>query len=230
MFQEGGLFGDWLYDHSIGLLGKPWKSFWGRGFPFLPMWTPAATTMFGVFATYVLTGKRWSHRSGDELRASGEALGAPASSPASGGPSQTAGGTPALPVAKPVSEVAKLLWLVGLGFGCLLVSWLWSLHLPIVKNRRTSTFALWCGGLSYLRLALFWWVVDVKNWRRGLGLWTAIGSNSILAYIMACLLMGGYGEIAWVFLGNLKPHLGDTPAQITAEAKQARQFVEGLVS
>ena len=39
LVQAGGIFGDWLYDLSIGLLGPPWKSPYGRGFPFLPMWT-----------------------------------------------------------------------------------------------------------------------------------------------------------------------------------------------
>ncbi|MDD4870398.1 MAG: DUF5009 domain-containing protein [Kiritimatiellae bacterium] len=109
---------------------------------------------------------------------------------------------------KPWENKIKLQWLVMLGVVCLLTAWLWSYHLPIVKNRWTSTFALWCGGWSYLLLALFWWVIDVKGWRRGLGLWTAIGSNSILSYIMTSLFMGGFGAIATVFLGNLKPHMG----------------------
>lgn len=52
-------------------------------------------------------------------------------------------------------------------------------------------------------------MIDVRGWRRGLGLWTAIGANSILAYVMASLLMGGFEEFARVFLGNLLPHLGE---------------------
>jgi predicted acyltransferase len=99
--------------------------------------------------------------------------------------------------------------LIVLGAGCLLLGWLGSFHLPIVKTRWTSTYVLWCGGLSYLLLALFWWAVDLKGWRRGLGVWIAIGSNSILAYIMASLLMSGFGQIAVAFLGGLQPHLGD---------------------
>jgi predicted acyltransferase len=190
VFKEGGLFGDWLYDHSIGLLGKPWKSHWGRGFPFLPMWGHAATTMLGVFATYIVMGKWWEPSTGKRAESNQSAA-------------------PSAPDISGLSNATKLRWLVGLGVGFLVVSWLWSFHLPIVKNRWTSTFALWCGGLSYLLVALFWWVIDVKGWRRGTGLWAAIGCNSILAYIMACLLMGGFGEIAWVFLGNLKPHLGE---------------------
>jgi predicted acyltransferase len=195
VFQRGGLLSDWLYDHSIGLLGHPWKSPYGQGFPFLPMWTHAATTMLGVFGTYVLMGRWWS-----------QAPGAPTSSPAFSEEGHPAGTMPALPVA--VSNATKLRWLVSLGFGCLLVGWLWGFHLPIVKNRWTSTFALWCGGLSFLLVALFWWVMDVKGWRRGFGLWTAIGCNSILAYIMASTLMSGFGAVAGEFFGGLKPHLG----------------------
>jgi len=43
------------------------------------------------------------------------------------------------------------------------------------------------------------------------GTWfvVAIGSNSILAYIMAALLMPGFKAFAGVFLGNLKPVIGD---------------------
>jgi predicted acyltransferase len=103
----------------------------------------------------------------------------------------------------------KLKWLLVAGACCLLAGWLWSLNMPIVKRRWTSTYVLWCGGLSYFLLALFWWVIDVKGWRRGLGLWLAIGSNSVLAYVLAALLMPGFEALAGVFLGNLKPVLGE---------------------
>lgn len=163
-FKIGLVFSDWLYDQTIGLLGKPWKSQWGRGFP-ITLWNHGATAMLGVFAARILRAS-WENK-------------------------------------------RKLKWLVGLGVGCMLTGWLWSFHLPIVKNRWTSSYVLWCGGLSYLLLALFWWVIDVRGWRRGLGLWQAIGANSILAYIMAALLMDGFKSFAGVFLGNLKPYLGD---------------------
>jgi hypothetical protein len=113
VFKEGGLFGDWLYDHSIGLLGKPWKSHWGRGFPFLPMWTHVATTMLGVFGTYILLGK---------------SLGTSASPPADGSMKSAAAETPVLPDAGSAWAGPRLRRLVLLGLGCLLVAWLWSFH------------------------------------------------------------------------------------------------------
>ena len=164
VFKAGAIFSDWVYDHTVGRLGKPWKSHYGRGFP-ITLWNHGATAMLGVFAARILQ-QPWENR-------------------------------------------RKLRWLLAIGAGCLLAGWVWSLDLPIVKRRWTSSYVLWCGGLSYALLAMFWWLVDVWGWRRGLGLWLAIGYNSILAYIMAALLMPGFRAFAGVFLGNLKPLLGD---------------------
>ncbi len=52
-FKEGAILSDWLYDHSVGLLGAPWKSQYGRGFV-LTFWTHGATAMLGVFAARIL--------------------------------------------------------------------------------------------------------------------------------------------------------------------------------
>ncbi len=164
VFKPGPIFSDWVYDNTVGLLGKPWKSQYGRGFP-ITLWNHGATAMLGVFAARVLQ-QSWENR-------------------------------------------RKLKWLLVIGGCCLLAGWLWSLDMPIVKRRWTSSYVLWCGGLSYLLLGMFWWGIDVWGWRRGLGLWLAIGSNSILAYIIAALLMPGFKAFAGVFVGNLKPLMGD---------------------
>jgi len=118
-FKEGALLSDWIYWHTIGLLPKPWASPWHGG-DVITLTTHGATAMLGVFATYIITGKWRSPLTRDIPPASREAPG--------------------------VLDTTKLLWLVGLGLGCLLVGWLWSFHLPIVKNRWTSTFVLWGGG------------------------------------------------------------------------------------
>jgi predicted acyltransferase len=56
-FKEGGIFSDWVYDHSVGLLGKPWSSPHGRGF-LVSLWTHGATAMLGVFAACIVTSSR----------------------------------------------------------------------------------------------------------------------------------------------------------------------------
>lgn len=163
-FTKGAILSDWLYDHSVGLLGKPWSSPYGRGFllGFLPH---GATAMLGVFAADILRS------AADDRR--------------------------------------KLRWLLTLGFGCLLLGGLWSLHFPIVKNRWTSSYVLWAGGWSFLLLALFWWVIDVRRIRGWTPLFAAIGANSLLAYLMASVFQRPLRSLADVLFGGLKPHLGD---------------------
>jgi predicted acyltransferase len=163
-FTKGAILSDWLYDHSVGLLGKPWSSPYGRGF-LLTLWPHGATAMLGAFGCYILRS--------------------------------------------PHSDAQKLRSLLGIGSACLVAGWLWSFHFPIVKNRWTSTYVLWAGGWSYLLLALFYWVIDVRRWRRGLGLFVAIGSNSLLAYLIAAVFMRPFRSLADVLFGGLRPWLGD---------------------
>jgi len=163
-FTKGAILSDWIYDHSVGLLGKPWSSPYGRGF-MLTLFPHGATAMLGVFATYILRSAR--------------------------------------------SDARKLRWLLTLGLGCFVVGWLWSLHMPIVKNRWTSTYVLWAGGWSYLLLAAFWWSIDVKRVRAWTPLFVAIGANSLLAYLLASVFQRPFRTLAEILFAGLKPHLGD---------------------
>jgi len=163
-FAEGAILSDWLYDHSVGLLGAPWKSQWGRGFV-LTFWPHGATAMLGVFAARILKAA-WS-------------------------------------------EVRKMQWLIVVGLGCLVAGWLWSFHFPIVKRRWTSSYVLWAGGWSYLLMAACHWIVDVKGLRRWAGLFVVIGSNSILAYLIAGVFMKPFASLATVLFGGLKTPLGE---------------------
>ncbi len=150
-FTKGGIFGDWLYDVTIGTLDAPWKSKIGRGFP-VAMWNCGTTAMLGVFAYYVL--KR-----------------------------------------APSPQRAVLLLLAG-GAALLLLGWLWGFQLPIVKNRWTSSYVLWCSGLSWMLLALFYWLADIRRWRGWAALFIIIGSNSILAYLISTRFMTPFRSIA----------------------------------
>lgn len=109
VFQPGGNLGDWLFDQTLGRLGKPWESHWGRGFPFLPMWTHAASTLLGVFAAHIVFGVDPNPR---------PVAAEPASASAAVKPNR--------------DDYRKLAGLATLGLGCLLIAWLWSWHLPIV--------------------------------------------------------------------------------------------------
>lgn len=67
--------------------------------------------------------------------------------------------------------------LVGLGL-------LWSIQMPIIKRIWTSSMALFAGGISFLLLALFYFVVDCRKMSKGLGWLKIYGMNSITAYVL----------------------------------------------
>ncbi|MDB5242679.1 MAG: heparan-alpha-glucosaminide N-acetyltransferase [Spirosoma sp.] len=81
------------------------------------------------------------------------------------------------------SDGDKLKRLVLAGVVCIGLGWLWNLVLPVNKNLWTSSFVLVAGGWSVLALSLFYWIIDVKNWRRWAYFFVVIGMNSILIYL-----------------------------------------------
>ncbi len=108
----------------------------------------------------------------------------------------------------PWRERRKIAALVALGVGCLAVGWLWSYQFPMIKNRWTSTFALWAGGWSYLLLALFYLLIDVWHLRRWAFPFVVIGANSIFAYMACGLCNGAFKAVADRFLSGLAPYTG----------------------
>ncbi|MFD2571316.1 acyltransferase family protein [Spirosoma soli] len=82
-----------------------------------------------------------------------------------------------------ISDGRKLQWLMITGIACLSVGWVWNLVFPVNKNLWTSSFVLVAGGWSLLILSLFYWIIDLKNWRQWAFFFVVIGMNSILIYL-----------------------------------------------
>lgn len=72
---------------------------------------------------------------------------------------------------------------------------------PINKNLWTPTFVLAVGAYSVVLLALFYWIVDVKGWRR----WTfplrVVGMNAIAIYMLQGIV--DFKKAAKYFFGSL---------------------------
>ena len=101
-------------------------------------------------------------------------------------------------------NATKVVVLILLGLGCLAAGWFWSYQFPIIKNRWTSTFALWAGGWSYLLLALFFLVIDVWKLQRWAFPFMVIGANSIFVYMAWSLCSTAFKTVADRFLIGLK--------------------------
>ena len=58
---------------------------------------------------------------------------------------------------------------------------------PIVKRIWTPSWTLFSGGICFLFLSAFSWIIDVKGWRRWAFFLIVVGTNSIAAYLIAHL-------------------------------------------
>jgi predicted acyltransferase len=86
------------------------------------------------------------------------------------------------------AEHGKLKRLVLSGLICLLLGYFWGTEFPIVKKIWTSSFVLVAGGWSLLLLALFYYVVDVRQWRGWCQPFVWIGLNPITLYLATALV------------------------------------------
>jgi predicted acyltransferase len=88
----------------------------------------------------------------------------------------------------------KIQRLVLTGVICLVLGCAWGVQFPVVKKIWTSSFVLVAGGWSLLLLALFYYVVDVRQWRTWCQPFVWIGLNPITLYLATALI--DFGLIA----------------------------------
>lgn len=113
------------------------------------------------------------------------------------------------------NRTALILFLSGVG--CILVSLLWSLQMPIIKKVWTCSMTLYSGGWCLLLMAFFYYIVDCRGYSTGLKWLKIYGMNAITAYVLGQVInfrsvvesvsfgfeqfMGVYYK-TWVTFGN----------------------------
>lgn len=94
--------------------------------------------------------------------------------------------------------------LAGIVAGLVLGVWF-----PLIKRIWTPSFTIYSAGWTTLMLAGFYWLVEVKGWRR----WTfpllVVGMNSIAAYVIGNAFGGWFRSATGAWTGLLAPALGD---------------------
>ena len=108
---------------------------------------------------------------------------------------------------KVFSQKRKVVLLVAAGVAVGVAGGLASLDCPIVKNLWTPSFSLAVGGYSFLMLALFYWLIDVKGWRRWCVFLEVVGLNSITIYMLKRIV--DYKGISHFFLGGVASWFSD---------------------
>jgi predicted acyltransferase len=97
----------------------------------------------------------------------------------------------------PVAGTVRAARLLGMGAALLGAGLLADLWLPINKNLWTSSFALFMAGASSVGLAGFYWLIDVRGWRRWATPLVVLGVNAIVIFVGAGLVARLLGLIAW---------------------------------
>jgi len=94
--------------------------------------------------------------------------------------------------------------LVVIGVVLLIVAQIWNLVFPFNKNLWTSSFALQCGGISTLLMAIFYYIIDILEYRKWAFFFKVIGMNSILIYMSGLFINWSYTTNAlFGWLGQL---------------------------
>ncbi|WP_245221943.1 acyltransferase family protein [Pedobacter kyungheensis] len=95
----------------------------------------------------------------------------------------------------------KVGYLILSGIVLLLIAVAGSFFFPINKTMWTSTFVLFAGGWSILLFALFYYLIDVRNYQKWCMPMVWIGTNSILIYVCAHGLFNFESTSSFLFGG-----------------------------
>lgn len=80
-------------------------------------------------------------------------------------------------------NIKKFQNLIVAGLICTVAGLLWGLHFPINKHLWSSSFILLTAGMSFLFMGVFYWVIDIKNYRKWAFFFQVIGLNSLTIYL-----------------------------------------------
>ena len=81
------------------------------------------------------------------------------------------------------------------------MGWGVSVSCPIIKKLWTPSFMLVVGGYSFLILALFYWIIDVRHHDRWCFFLQVVGVNSIAIYMLRRIV--GYRQISQFLFGGV---------------------------
>jgi predicted acyltransferase len=82
----------------------------------------------------------------------------------------------------------KVRALIFWGWAAALAGLAWGLVFPINKNLWTSSYALFMSGLATACLAVCYWAIDIRSWRRAITPFLWLGRNAIGAFVASTVV------------------------------------------
>lgn len=106
-----------------------------------------------------------------------------------------------------LTKIKKVKWLAIGGVLMILAGLIWSLQMPIIKHIWTSPMTLFSSGICFLLMALFYYLIDYKNYGKYLNWLKIYGMNSILAYMLYELI--NFSSVSQSLFHGTEQFLGD---------------------
>jgi predicted acyltransferase len=109
------------------------------------------------------------------------------------------------------NPVEKVAGMFVAGATCVVLGWVWNAWFPVNKSLWTSSYVLFTAGLALQLLAICYWMIDIKGYRRWATPFIIFGVNAIAVYVLSAL----FGRIMSLWripatgggTGNLKTFL-----------------------
>ncbi|MBQ8889149.1 MAG: DUF5009 domain-containing protein [Bacteroidaceae bacterium] len=86
---------------------------------------------------------------------------------------------------KSLLPTKKLAYLLIIGSFMIAIGWIWGNWHPVIKKLWTSSMVLVSSGYCFLLMALFYYIIDYKGYRKHTEWLKVYGMNSIAAYMLA---------------------------------------------
>ena len=119
---------------------------------------------------------------------------------------------------EPMKRVGTLLAAAGVS---LLIGlfFLYVLRIPCIKSLWTGSFVCFAGTYAFSMMALFYWIVDIRGWRKWGFCFQMIGLNSITIYLAQTIV--DFGKLRDICFGGLIRPIGHWSAGWEAVASHA---------
>ena len=117
----------------------------------------------------------------------------------------------------------KLLILAGGGAASVVLGLVWGQVFPIIMPLWTSSFVLFTNGLSMLLFALFYWIIDMRGYRKWAFPFVVIGMNAITIYVVQELIH--FRDIADIFFRGVILHSGGLAHLVSAVTLVGTEWV-----
>lgn len=113
-----------------------------------------------------------------------------------------------------LQKMVKMQWLIVAGMTMIVAGLAWGMHMPVIKKIWTSSMTLYSSGICFMLMALFYYLIDIRNGGKYLNWMKIYGMNSIAAYMLYSVI--DFSSISRSLIHGTEQVLGDFyPALIT---------------